>query len=86
LNRRKTNKRRNEVKKTWWLVESHYYDDGTVTCRCEGTVMADKRPGNEKISTSEVDIYRDWCDSRATADRLVEAARDFEPVPLRRPA
>lgn len=48
--------------------------------------MADKRPGNEKISTSEVDIYRDWCDSRATADRLVEAARDFEPVPLRRPA
>jgi hypothetical protein len=71
--------------RTFWLVESRYYDDG-VTARCEGTVLAEERPANEKVSTSEVDIYRDWCDSQAAADQLVEAVRNFEPEPLRRPA
>ena len=72
--------------KAFWLVESSYYDDGTVTVRCEGTVLADRCPDNEKLSTSEADIYRDWVDNRAAADRLVQAVRGFEPVALRRPA
>jgi hypothetical protein len=63
--------------KTFWLVESRYYDDG-VTARCEGTVLAEERPVSEKVSTSEVDIYRDWCDSRMAADQLVEAVHELK--------
>jgi hypothetical protein len=69
-----------------WLVESHYNDDGHVEARCEGTAMAAMRPSNEKVSTSSVDIYRDWFSSRAAADWLLEAVRDFEAVSLRRSA
>jgi hypothetical protein len=76
---------RGEEKMTFWLVENRYYDDG-VEIRCVGSLQAEKLPDGEKVSTSEVDIYRDWFDSRTAADRLVEAVRDFEPVQLRRPA
>jgi hypothetical protein len=71
--------------KTFWLVESRYCDDG-ATARCDGAVLAEERPVSEKLSTSEVDIYRDWCDSRAEADQMVQAVCNLEPVPLRRTA
>ena len=74
------------MKKTFWLVESCYLDDGSVEIRCAGSLQAEKRPDGEKVSTSEADIYRDWFDSRTAAERLVEAARDFEAVPIRRSA
>jgi hypothetical protein len=74
------------MKKTFWLVESRYLDDGSVEIRCAGSIQAEKRPYNEKVSTSEADIYRDWVDSRTAADRLVQAARGFEPVAVRRSA
>lgn len=66
------------------LIESHYLDDGSIKICWFGSIQAEKRPDGEKVSTSEMDIWRDWVDSRAAADRLVEAAHDFEPVPLRR--
>ncbi|MDR3302933.1 MAG: hypothetical protein LBS86_00805 [Treponema sp.] len=72
--------------KTFWLVESSYYDDGTVQVRLAGSIQAKKRPENEKLSTSEADIYRDWKDSRRLTNWLLESIRDFEPVPLRRQA
>jgi hypothetical protein len=72
--------------KTFWLIESSYFDDGTISVRLAGSVQAEERPGNEKVSTSEMDIYRDWFDSRRLAERLVESASDFEPVLLRRSA
>ena len=71
---------------TYWLVETSYYDDGTISARLSGSIRAEDCPENEKVSTNEMDIYRDWFDNRATADRLVQATRDFEPAQLRRPA
>jgi hypothetical protein len=69
--------------KTYWLVESSYYDDGTISARLVDSIQAEERPENEKVSTSEMDIYRDWFDSRWQAERLVESIREEEPVSLR---
>jgi hypothetical protein len=74
------------MKQTYWLVESSYYDDGTVQVRLAGSIQAKKRPENEKLSTSEADIYRDWKDIRRLTNWLLESIRSFEPVPLRRQA
>jgi hypothetical protein len=71
---------------TYWLVESSYDDDGTITARLAGSIRAEERPDDEKLSTSETDIYRDWFDSRRLADRRVEAVRENAMVSLREPA
>jgi hypothetical protein len=71
---------------TYWLVESSYYDDGTISARLAGSIQAEERPENEKVSTSEMDIYRDWFDSRQQAGRSVESIRENEPASIRRPA
>lgn len=57
--------------KTFWLVESRYCDDGAVTVCLSGSIQAEDCPNSEKLSASEMDIYRDWFDSRAAADRLM---------------
>ncbi|MDR1398626.1 MAG: hypothetical protein LBJ41_01710 [Treponema sp.] len=59
--------------KTYWLVETSYYDDGTISARLVGSIRAEDCPENEKVSTSEMDIYRDWFASRAYAERFVDA-------------
>jgi hypothetical protein len=75
------------MKKTFWLVESSYDDDGTIAVRLAGSIQAEECPSNEKVSASEMDIYRDWFDSHRLADRLMEAVHNFEqPVSPRRSA
>jgi hypothetical protein len=65
---------RGKSMKTFWLVESSYYDDGTVQVRQAGSIQAEKRPDNEKLSTSEAEIHRDWYGSVTAAKFAVLVA------------
>jgi hypothetical protein len=61
---------------TYWLVESSYYDDGTISARLVGSIQAEKRPENEKLETSEMDIYQDWFNCHEIAEAFTEVCRD----------
>jgi hypothetical protein len=65
---------------TFWLVESSYYYDGTIAARLAGSIRAEERPDDEKLSASERDIHREWFDSRRLAEQLVESVRESAPV------
>ena len=59
------------MSKTYWAVQSAYYDDGYVRAKIVDSVEADEKPKTTEKSTRHADFYTDWYDSREEAEAAV---------------
>jgi hypothetical protein len=61
------------MKKTYWMVMSEFYDDGTVKAAMISRVCK-KKPENSCRELPRMDAYHDWFESREDAERLLAEA------------
>jgi 3-methyladenine DNA glycosylase Mpg len=62
--------------KTYWLVNIVCLENGAILACLARSIQAEERPENEKVSTSEIDIYQDWFGSHEVAEAFTEVCRD----------
>lgn len=61
--------------KTYYSAVTTIDNNGEVRCDIVDSVVAESKPESSYNSTSLKDIYVDWFDSRAEAEKFVEEAR-----------
>lgn len=63
------------MEKTYYCVTSAYYDSGRVTAAITMTQKASTRPQNHQTIARDRDIYTEWYDNLADAEKAVADAR-----------
>ncbi len=61
--------------KTYYCVTSTFHDSGRVTAAITMTCKCRTAPANHITSTFDRDIYTDWYDNLADAEKAVAEAR-----------
>jgi hypothetical protein len=61
--------------KKFYMVQSAFYDNGTVTAAIVRELEAPKKPASTFKSLPRLDVYGDWYDSRPAAEAAVREAR-----------
>ena len=61
--------------KTWYGVQSVFYDNGRVNSMIVSVKDAEEKPEDTFTSTSDRDIYLDWFSNLAEAEEAVRLAR-----------
>lgn len=62
-------------KKTYYCVTSAFHSNGRVTANITMVLEADEKPKNTFRYLHDRDIYSDWFDTKADADKAVAEAR-----------
>lgn len=63
------------MEKTYYCVTSSFHDDGRVTAAITMTRKTTKCPKSHSYSARDRDIYTDWYDNLAVAEKAVADAR-----------
>ena len=61
--------------KTWYGVQTVFYDNGRVNAMIVSIVDADEKPEDTYANTRTRDIYLDWYSDLAEAEKAVRDAR-----------
>ena len=61
--------------KTWYCVTTAYYDNGKTTAAITGITEAERKPEDYSISSRDRDVYLDWYETLAEAEKAVRDAR-----------
>lgn len=63
------------MEKTYYCVTSTFHDSGRVTAAITMTCKCNEAPASHTTSTYDRDIYTDWYDNLADAEKAVAEAR-----------
>lgn len=63
------------MEKTYYCVTSAYHDNGCVTAAITMTIKADSKPQDHSTNAKDRDIYTEWYDNLADAEKAVAEAR-----------
>lgn len=61
--------------KKWYGVTTSFYDDGRTTAAITSIIDAEEKPENIYHCGAHADVYIDWFDSYAAAEKHVKEAR-----------
>lgn len=61
--------------KKWYGVTTSFYDDGRTTAAITSIIDAEEKPEDSYHCGAHADVYIDWFDSYAGAEKFVADAR-----------